>query len=212
MTEGNSFNGGTIATIEGVENFIVEAQVEEYDIADVAVGMKVLVKTDATRDTELEGVITYVAPRATNSGSSSMSGLSGIMGGMDTSSFGGSGSGSATYLVKIELKEQNDRLRLGMNAKTSIITEESADVWSVPYDAIYTRADGTTYVEEVTGKDEEGKYITKELDITVGLQGTYYVEIISDKVSEKTEILVPDAQGNSSIEELLNMMGAGAGI
>ena len=212
VTEGNSFNGGTIATIEGVEHFIVEAQVEEYDIADVAVGMKVLVKTDATRDTELEGVITYVAPRATNSGSSSMSGLSGIMGGMDTSSFGGSGSGSATYLVKIELKEQNDRLRLGMNAKTSIITEESADVWSVPYDAIYTRADGTTYVEEVTGKDEEGKYITKELDITVGLQGTYYVEIISDKVSEKTEILVPDAQGNSSIEELLNMMGAGAGI
>ena len=211
VSEGSSFNGGTIATIEGVERFIVEAQVEEYDIADVAVGMKVLVKTDATRDAELEGVITYVAPRATNSGSSSMSGLESLMGGMDTSSFSGS-TGSATYLVKIELKEQNDRLRLGMNAKTSIITEESTDVWSVPYDAIYTRADGTTYVEEVTGKDEEGNYITKELDITVGLQGTYYVEIISDKVSEKTEILVPDAQGNSSIEELLNMMGAGAGI
>ena len=212
VTEGSSFNGGTIASIEGVERFIVEAQVEEYDIADVAVGMKVLVKTDATRDQELEGVITYVAPRATNSGNASMGGLSGLMGGMDTSSFSGSASGSATYLVKIELKEQNDRLRLGMNAKTSIITEESTDVWSVPYDAIYTRADGTTYVEEVTGKDEEGNYVTKALDVTVGLQGTYYVEIISDQVTEKTEILVPDAQGNSSIEELLNMMGAGAGI
>ena len=212
VTEGSSFNGGTIASIEGVERFIVEAQVEEYDIADVAVGMKVLVKTDATRDQELEGVITYAAPRATNSGNASMGGLSGLMGGMDTSSFSGSASGSATYLVKIELKEQNDRLRLGMNAKTSIITEESTDVWSVPYDAIYTRADGTTYVEEVTGKDEEGNYVTKALDVTVGLQGTYYVEIISDQVTEKTEILVPDAQGNSSIEELLNMMGAGAGI
>lgn len=212
VTEGSSFNGGTIASIEGVERFIVEAQVEEYDIADVAVGMKVLVKTDATRDQELEGVITYVAPRATNSGNASMGGLSGLMGGMDTSSFSGSASGSATYLVKIELKEQNDRLRLGMNAKTSIITEESTDVWSVPYDAIYTREDGTTYVEEVTGKDEEGNYVTKALDVTVGLQGTYYVEIISDQVTEKTEILVPDAQGNSSIEELLNMMGAGAGI
>ncbi|MBQ3557925.1 MAG: efflux RND transporter periplasmic adaptor subunit [Agathobacter sp.] len=210
VTEGSNFNGGTIASIEGVDRFIVEAQVEEYDVADIAVGMKVLVKTDATRDAELEGIITYVAPRATNSGSSSMSGFSSLMGGMDTSSL--SGSGSATYLVKIELKEQNDRLRLGMNAKTSIITEESVDVWSVPYDAIYTRTDGTTYVEEVTGKDEDGNYVTKELDVTVGLQGTYYVEIISDKVSEETEILVPDAQGNSSIEELLNMMGAGAGI
>ena len=210
VTEGSNFNGGTIASIEGVDRFIVEAQVEEYDVADIAVGMKVLVKTDATRDAELEGIITYVAPRATNSGSSSMSGFSSLMGGMDTSSL--SGSGSATYLVKIELKEQNDRLRLGMNAKTSIITEESVDVWSVPYDAIYTRTDGTTYVEEVTGKDEDGNYVTKELDVTVGLQGTYYVEIISDKVSEETEILVPDAQGNSSIEELLNMLGAGAGI
>ena len=211
VSEGSNFNGGTIASIEGVDRFIVEAQVEEYDVADVAVGMKVLVKTDATRDAELEGVITYVAPRATNSGSSSMGDLSSLMGGMDTSSLTSSG-GSATYLVKIELKEQNERLRLGMNAKTSIITEESTDVWSVPYDAIYTRADGTTYVEEVVGKDEDGNYVTKELDVKVGLQGTYYVEIISDNVSEKTEILVPDAQGNSSIEELLNMMGAGAGI
>lgn len=211
VTEGSNFNGGTIASIEGVDRFIVEAQVEEYDVADVAVGMKVLVKTDATRDAELEGVITYVAPRATNSGSSSMGDFASLMGGMDTSSFSSS-SGSATYLVKIELKEQNDRLRLGMNAKTSIITQESTNVWSVPYDAVYTRTDGTTYLEEVTGKDEDGNYVTKELDVTVGLQGTYYVEIISDKITETTEILVPDAQGNSSIEELLNMMGAGAGI
>lgn len=211
VNEGSSFSGGTIASIEGVDIFIVEAQVEEYDVADVAVGMKVLVKTDATRDAELEGTITYVAPRATNSGSSSMSGLSSLMGGgMDTSSI--TGNGSATYLVKIELKEQNDRLRLGMNAKTSIITEESESVWSVPYDAVFAREDGTTYIQEITGKDEDGNYITKELDITLGLEGTYYVEIISDKVSETTEIFVPDAQGNSSIEELLNMMGAGAGI
>lgn len=211
VTEGANFNGGTIASIEGVDRFVVEAQVEEYDIADIAVGMKVLVKTDATREQELEGVITYVAPRATNSGNSSMSGLSSLMGGMDTSSISG-GSGSATYLVTIELKEQNDRLRLGMNAKTSIITQESVDVWSVPYDAVYTREDGTTYLEEVTGKDEDGNYITKELDVKVGLQGTYYVEVISDKITDTTEILVPDAQGNSSIQELLNMMGAGAGI
>lgn len=209
VTAGANFNGGTIASIESIDKFVVEAQVEEYDIADVVVGMKVLVKTDATRDVEMEGMITYIAPRATNSGSSSAGDLSSLMGGMDTSSIS---SGSSTYLVRIELKEQNDRLRLGMNAKTSIITAESTDVWSVPYDAIFTREDGTTYIEEVTGKDEEGNYITKELNVTVGLQGTYYVEIISDQISETTEILVPDAQGNSSIEELLNMMGAGAGI
>ena len=210
VTEDGTFSGGVIATIEGTEYFIIEAQIEEYDIPDIAVGMKVLIKTDATRDLELEGVVSYVAPRATNSGGSGNA-LSGLMAGMDTSSLSGN-SGSATYLVKIELKEQNERLRLGMNAKTSIITEERVDVWSVPYDAIYTREDGTSYLKQVTGKDEEGNLITKELDVEVGLQGTYYVEVISNLINEDTEILVPDAQGNSSIEELLNMMGAGAGI
>ncbi len=209
VTEGAQFNGGTIASIEGVDRFIVEAQIEEYDIPDIEVGMKVLIKTDATREEELEGVVTYVAPRATNSGGSS-NGLASLMGGMDTSSM--TSSGSATYLVKIELTKQNDRLRLGMNAKTSIITEERVDVWTVPYDAIYTRTDGSTYVERVTGKDEEGQILTEEMDVKVGLQGTYYVEVISDDITEDTQILVPDAQGNSSIEELLNMMGADAGI
>ncbi len=210
VTEGATFSGGAIAVIEGIEHFIIEAQIEEYDIPDIKVGMKVLIKTDATREQELEGIVSYVAPRATNSGSSSNA-LSGLMGGMNTSSMTG-GSGSATYLVKIDLKEQNERLRLGMNAKTSIIIEERVDVWSVPYDAVYTREDGTTYLEQVTGKDEEGNLITRELDVEIGLQGTYYVEVICDLINENTEILIPDAQGNSSIEELLNMMGADAGI
>ena len=208
VVEGSGFSGGVIATIEGVDHFIVEAQIEEYDIPDIAVGMKVLIKTDATRDEELEGVVTYVAPRATNSGSGG--GFSGLIN-MDASSMTGS-SGSATYLVRIELNEQNSRLRLGMNAKTSIITEEREDVWAVPYSAVYTKEDGTTYLKQVTGKDEEGNLIMKELEVQIGLQGTYYVEVISDLIDENTEIFIPDAQGNSSIEELLNMMGADAGI
>ena len=211
VSEGSNFNGGAVANIESTDAFVIEAQIEEYDIPDIEEGMKVLVKTDATRDAELEGVVTYVAPRATNSGSSSMGGFSSMLSGVDTSSFSG-GSGSATYLVKIALNEQNERLRLGMNAKVSIITEESVDTWSVAYDAVYTREDGTTYLEKVVGTDEEGHILTEEMDVEVGLQGTYYVEVISSEITSDTQILIPDAQGNSSIEELLNMMGAGAGI
>lgn len=211
VSEGSSFTGGAVVSIESMDAFIIEAQIEEYDIPDIAVGMKVLVKTDATRDEELEGVVTYVAPRATNSGSSSMSGFSSMLSGIDTSSFASS-SGSATFLVKIALNEQNDRLRLGMNAKVSIITEERVDTWSVPYDVVYTREDGTTYLERVTGKDEEGNILTEEMNVEMGIQGTYYVEVISSEITSDTQILIPDAQGNSSIEELLNMMGADAGI
>lgn len=209
VTEGSSFSGGAVASIESLDAFIIEAQIEEYDIPDIEEGMKVLVKTDATRDVELEGVVTYVAPRATNSGSSSMSGFTSIMN-MDASSM--TSSGSATYLVKIALNEPNERLRLGMNAKVSILTEEKVDTWSVPYDAVYTREDGTTYVERVTGEDEDGNILTEEMNVELGIQGTYYVEVLSSEIKEGTQILIPDAQGNSSIEELLNMMGADAGI
>ena len=211
VTGGTTFTGGVIATIEAIDEFVVEAQIEEYDIPDIATGMKVLVKTDATRDQELEGVVSYIAPRATNSGSSSAGGFSSLMSGVDTSSFS-SGSGSATYLIKISLLEPNDRLRLGMNAKVSVLTEERVDTWSVPYDAVYTREDGTTYLDKVVGKGEDGSVLTEEMDVELGIQGSYYVEVFSDEIKEGTQILIPDAQGNSSIEELLNMMGADAGI
>jgi len=209
VSVGSNFTGGTIASIEAIDEFIVEAQIEEYDIPDISVGMKVLIKTDATRDQELEGIVTYVAPRATDSGSS-LGGFSNFID-MDTSNFSSS-NGSATYLVKISLKEQNERLRLGMNAKVSIITEESVKAWSVPYDAVHAREDGTTYLEVVTGKDEKGNILTKKMDVTVGIQGTYYIEVISDEIKEGIEILIPEAQGSSSISDLLNMMGADAGI
>ncbi|MBQ3030138.1 MAG: HlyD family efflux transporter periplasmic adaptor subunit [Agathobacter sp.] len=210
VKEGATFTGGVIASIEAVDQFVVEAQIEEYDIADIATGMKVLIKTDATRDAELEGEVTYIAPRATNSGSSA-GGFNSLISGVDTSSFS-SGSGSATYLVKIAISESNERLRLGMNAKVSILTEERVDAWSVPYDAVYTREDGSTYLEKVTGKDEDGNILTEEMNVELGIQGTYYVEVISSEIQEGIQILIPDAQGNSSIQELLNMMGADAGI
>lgn len=211
VSSGTTFTGGTIASIEVTDDFVIEAQIEEYNIPDIEVGMKVLVKTDATRDEELEGVVTYVAPRATNSGSSSISGISSLISGVDTSSLTG-GNSSATYLVKIALNESHERLRLGMNAKVSIITVERIDTWSVPYDAVYTREDGTTYLDKVIGKDENGNILTEEMDVELGVQGTYYVEVLSDEIKEETQILIPDVQGNSSIEELLNMMGADAGI
>ena len=211
VKEGTTFTGGVIANIETVDSFVIEAQIEEYDIPDIAVGMKVLAKTDATRDEELEGVVTFIAPRATNSGGSSAGGFSGLISGVDTSSFSG-GNGSASYLVKITLNAPNERLRLGMNAKVSILTEERIDTWSVPYDAVYTREDGTTYLEKVIGKDEDGNILTEEMNVELGIQGTYYIEVLSDEIKEETQILIPDAQGNSSIQELLNMMGADAGI
>lgn len=125
---GDYYTGGSLVTIEGAESFIVESEIDEYDIADVKVGMEVSIKTDATRDELLEGQVISVAPAATSSVASSQMAAAGM------SSTGTSG--SATYTVKVAINTPNDRLRLGMNSKISIITKKSENVLTVPYDAV----------------------------------------------------------------------------
>lgn len=199
VKKGDLYTGSTIATIEGTEQFIIEAEIDEYDIPDVEVGMKVLIKTDATRDEELEGKITYVASSATNS--SAVAGMTGT-----TTTATGT---NATYKIEISLDTQNDRLRLGMNAKLSIITEMEEDVWSVPYNAIYEREDGTNYIE--IAKDENGEN-KEEIDVTKGIEGSYYAEIKSDKLKPDMKVILPKVEAGDSMQELLEMMGADAGI
>lgn len=196
---GDVYAGSSIATIEGCEDFIVEAEIDEYDIADIKTGMKVLIKTDATRDEELQGKIIYTAVSSTGSNIASTASMStGMPAGTN-----------ATYTVKISLDTPNDRLRLGMNAKLSIITEMKENVWAVPYDSVYTREDGTKYIE--IAKNETGDE-KEELNVQTGTEGSYYIEIISDKLKDGMKIVLPQVNAGDSIENLLEMMGADAGI
>lgn len=195
---GELYTGSTIAVIDGVEVFVIEAEIDEYDIADVEVGMKVLIKTDATRDEELEGRIVYTAPSATTTPVSMM--------GTATSAVP---TGSATYKVKIALDEQNERLRLGMNARLSIITDNKDNVWSVPSDAIHEKEDGTKYIE-ILKNEETGE--KEELAITTGIEGSYYIQIISDKLKEGMKVVLPVGDSSDSIEALIEMMGPNAGV
>lgn len=199
---GDIYTGSAIATVEGVEEFIIEAEIDEYDIADIKEGMKVLIKTDATREDELEGRVIYTAASATNSVTTATS--SATMGA--TSSIKG---GNATYNIKIALDTQNDRLRLGMNAKLSIITEMKENVWAVPYDSVHTREDGGKYIEIAKNQSGEEK---EQIDVKTGIEGSYYIEIISDKLKEGMKVIIPEIDSGSSVEELIEMMGANAGI
>ena len=221
VEEGRTFNGTTVALVEGISDFYVEASIDEYDVADVEKGMSFVMKTDATRDEQLTGVVTYVALKASESSSSAsaLGDYSSLLGGDLSSSFTGSSSANdATFTVKISLDEENERLRLGMNVQVSIITEEADDVLAVPYDAIQEREDGTTYIEVIdeanSTTDENGNTVqaTKEIDVTVGLEGAYYSEVISDELVEGLEVVIPSDDSDQSVDELLNMVGNAGGV
>jgi len=227
---GDTYNGGTLALIEGVDVLQVEAYVDEYDIADVEKGMEAVLKTDSTREEELPGTVTFVSPKASGSASADLSVLSSLSDTDMSSLTGGlSSSDSATYLVRISIDGLYDRLRLGMNARVSIIIDKAEDVWSVPYEAVLEREDGSYYIEVLTEEalaarealeegtasdDEELSDIdeVREIDVTVGIEGTYYTQITSDELTEGMYVVVPDSATEESVDDLLNMIGAGTGV
>lgn len=133
-------------------SYTVSTSVDEYDISDVSVGQRVVILTEATGEDEIEGEITFVAPTTGSSSLSSgtQSGDSGGAGSFSTSGTSTSGSG---YEVKIAVKTNDERLKMGLTAKCSIILEEADNVYAVPYDAVHENSDGTTvvYVSEGNG-------------------------------------------------------------
>ncbi|MBQ8278330.1 MAG: efflux RND transporter periplasmic adaptor subunit [Roseburia sp.] len=172
--EGDTYvQGSPLITIQDCSAFEVEAYIGEYDISDIEKGQKVLIKTDATGDKELEGTVVFVSPTA----AASMTG------------------GDVTYLVRISVDTPNDRLRLDMSASLSIIIEQHENALTVPYNAVQEDEQGNTYVEVMA---EDGT--TTKVPVTVVLESNYYTEIKSDDLTEGQKVRIIEAEGTNIFE------------
>lgn len=185
VEKGDTYSGGEIATIEKTDSFVITTSVDEYDISDVKVGQEVVILTEATDEDELKGEITFVAPSTDSTSSVSSSDGSG----MSSSS---SSSSSSGYEVKIKVTDKDDRLKLGMTAKCSIILESAKDVLAVPYDAVENSPEGS-YVTVVN--DDETQ---EQVSVTVGMESDYYVEISGDDIEEGMKVLIPSDEISTS--------------
>lgn len=215
VRDGDTYYGGTICTVEGINSFMVNAEVSEDYIGDVAVGQKVRIKTKATGDQDLMGTVSYVAPRATmtatGNGYAELSSVEAGAGSTITSALGS----SAKYLVKVALDEQNPKVKLGMNASLLIITGEEPNTLSVSNRAVRKDDDGSSYVEVVTNYDkvadsDSPKYDKQKVTVNVGIIGDY-TEIHGTGISEDTDVYVPDATDANSLEELYRMFSGSSG-
>ncbi len=165
--EGAMYSGETLFQIDDTSAYTVTTSVDEYDISDVAVGQRVVVLTEATDEDELEGEISFIAPSTQNSSESSGSQSAEMKNTSSSDSSGG-------YEVKINLTKEDERLRLGLTARCSIILEEAQDVYAVPYDAVQEDADGG-YINvldgETKGKNaESGTDSTRKLTVTKDME------------------------------------------
>lgn len=182
VAEGNNYSqGNAVFTIADTSGFVVEATVNEYDVSKIAEGLPASVKFEATGDEEFTGTVDFVAVASEATISSTS---------QSAASASTSSSSTATYKVKIVLDSADERLRVGMTAKASVILNSVSNVMAVPYDCVQDAEDGSKYVTVI---NDDGT--TKDVTVTTGLESDYYVEIKGDGIEKGTtvEAVVSDA-------------------
>lgn len=190
---GDTYSGGDLFEISDCANLQVSTTIGEYDISNIEEGQKAVILTDATGEDELEGEITYVAVSAGSSSLGTGGNSGNATGSSATSGMGSSVSSSSDsgYTVKIKIAGSDEKLRIGMTAKCSIILQEVADVYAVPYDAVHKNAEGKQVIYVADG---EGK---KEVEVEKGMESDYYVEISGDGLQEGMEVIIPSDSANA---------------
>lgn len=167
MGEGDASGGKQCMQIADLSKMKVTVQVGEKDIAKIAVGQSANVTYPAFPDIVSQGTVTAIASVANSD-----------------SAYGGGG--SVTFNVDILIEAPDSRLKPGMTAEVSVVTEKLDDVVMVPTMALMTEDGEHYYVNLAT--DDEGKE-TRRVKVTVVTQND------NEAVVGKTQVKRDD-QGN----------------
>lgn len=147
MGESDTSGGKQCMQIADLSKMKVTVQVGEKDIAKIAVGQSANATYPAFPDIVSQGTVTAIASVANSD-----------------SNYGG---GSVTFNVDILIEAPDSRLKPGMTAEVSVVTEQLDDVVMVPTMALMTEDGEHYYVNVAT--DGEGKE-TRRVKVTVVTQ------------------------------------------
>lgn len=165
MGESDTSGGKQCMQIADLSKMKVTVQVGEKDIAKIAVGQSANVTYPAFPDIVSQGTVTAIASVANT----------------DAANGGG-----VTFNVDILIEAPDARLKPGMTAEVSVVTEQLDDVVMVPTMALMTEDGEHYYVNVAT--DDEGKQ-TRRVKVTVVTQND------NETVVGKTQVKRDD-QGN----------------
>lgn len=162
---------GVLFVIQSEDNLKIITNIQEYDIDIVNVGDKVAITTEATGDEEFAGTLAKIAPTSTLTAAG------------DTTD-----STEAEFEAVVSVDSAGSRLRIGMNAQLSIITEEHKNIFAVPFEAVATDPRSGSYIFEAS-EQAGGTFIAKKHAVTTGIENDLYVEVAGDALTEGMLIL-----------------------
>lgn len=156
---------------EDLTKMQIEVSVSEADIGKIKEGQKAEYTLDGYPDEIFNGTVSQVRINPTTV------------------------SNVTTYTVIVSVNNDEEILKPGMNANVTIITQDKQGVLCVPSLALKFVPDGVTerYQEQgiwiLNGKKPE------RITVKTGLKDSDYTEIISDKIQEGMQVLIPVKSG-----------------
>lgn len=179
--------------VTDISHYNVACDVDEQYIADIKEDMQARFTTNATGEDFLNGVVSFVAvtPTKQQSSNNNNNNNSGSNGGA-TSTSGQTDKSRGTYRVLIKVNDQNDRIRPGMTAKITIVTNKAENVTAVPVDAIDYDLDGDTILH-VT-KDDGATSV--DVKVTTGLSDGTYTQVTGEGLTAGTKVIIPEEEAD----------------
>lgn len=194
-----SASGGLIIVIEDTKALKITTKVKEYDIGNVKEGLSVVIKSDAMPDQEFEGKVSMIAPTTNKDAAGNT---------VDTT--------NAEFKTEVEVTSGSD-LRIGMNARLNIITDQKNNVIFVPYDSVTSNAEGEDIVFVMRAAEPEDlermkikddgveRFVAKQVPVTVGMETDFFSEILSSELQEGDKVIVnPEGLEDSMLVEEIN--------
>jgi HlyD family secretion protein len=154
----------------------IKVGINEVDIAKIAPHASATITVDALPTVTFAGIVTEIAPASTNAFADAGSGG------------GGSTNSISKFSVKVAFSHSDPRLRSGMSANVSIVSQKRTGVILVPLEAVpFTGTSGEVSVLDAAGKPQKRTVVT-------GLRGDADVEVVSGlTVGEK--VVTPPISG-----------------
>lgn len=149
-----------IATIQSVDNLVVETSVQPYDVSRIKTDQKVILTADTSKQ-DIQGKVIRIS---------------------STASGGGTDGSGASFTVIVQILNP-DSVYIGTSVTGRIIVSEKSDVYTVPKDAVST--DGSdSYVMVLK---EDGTY--QKTKVETGDANEFNIEIKGPDVKEGMEVL-----------------------
>lgn len=154
------YAAGLMFVLEDASDLMVKTTVGETEVGALVTGQDALVRTDGTGADQFAGKVSFISPAAQKNAAGETSDSTNVQFGLN-----------------VDITQKDPRVRIGMNARLTIMMENKADVLAAPIEAITTTDQGDVLYALVDGQ-------WTAVPVTLGLQNDTMVEVSGPDITD----------------------------